>query len=249
MSSVIDIVSIDGFGWLMVATVLAGLVRGFTGFGTAMVFMPVAAAVLGPIPAVTAMLVIDFFGPLMVARAAWRNVDKGDLTRLALGAALAMPIGVLFLTTIPEDPFRYAVSGVSLVLLVMLIGGIRYRGAFTPPILFGAGGMGGLLGGAVGLGGPPVIMLYMASPKPAISIRANTLLFLFFTDMGLLITLFLAGVLKADALVTGLVLAIPYALAVMLGTRLFNPGSKTVYRRIAYAVIAISALSSLPLLD
>ena len=55
---------IEGFLGLSVAAFLAGLVRGFSGFGTAMVFLPIAGQILTPFQAVTAMIVMDAIGPL-----------------------------------------------------------------------------------------------------------------------------------------------------------------------------------------
>ena len=40
-----------GLGWLFAAALVAGVVRGFSGFGTAMAFMPVAGAILSPFAA------------------------------------------------------------------------------------------------------------------------------------------------------------------------------------------------------
>ena len=38
---------------------LAGLARGFSGFGAAMIFVPVASAVLGPVVAMPVLLIAD----------------------------------------------------------------------------------------------------------------------------------------------------------------------------------------------
>lgn len=43
----------DGLIWLTIGVIVAGLVRGFSGFGTAMICMPVAGAVLSPVGALT----------------------------------------------------------------------------------------------------------------------------------------------------------------------------------------------------
>jgi hypothetical protein len=45
----------------------------------------------------------------------------------------------------------------------------------------------------------------------------------------------------------GLFLAIPYALAAIVGQRIFNPKKEYIYRRVAYWLIAVSALVGLPI--
>ena len=50
MISIIEqTLSFDGLVWLIIAVIFAGLVRGFVGFGTALIFMPIAASVTSPI--------------------------------------------------------------------------------------------------------------------------------------------------------------------------------------------------------
>lgn len=236
-----------GLWMLCVGVALAGLVRGFTGFGTAMIYLPVASQVLSPVWVLITMLVFDFFGPIPAAPRAWRAAHRGDLARLALGALVAMPLGVAVLVRVPEEAFRYAVSLLSLALLAALISGARWRGAVTRPMVLGTGGVAGFLAGAAGLPGPPVILFYMARPLPPEVIRANVLLFLWLADAGLAAVFWVQGLLVPQPLLIGALLLPIYAAAMLAGGAIFDPGRELVYRRVAYAIIAASALSGLPI--
>ncbi|QMU57428.1 MAG: TSUP family transporter [Boseongicola sp.] len=93
--------------WLIgVGALLAGIVRGFTGFGTAMVFLPFAAQVLGPFEALTALMIIDLTAPLIHVRRALREGQPGDVLRLGAGAMLAVPVGIYLLSLVHPDVFR-----------------------------------------------------------------------------------------------------------------------------------------------
>ena len=72
------------------------------------------------------------------------------------------------------------------------------------------------------------------------------MLYLFFVDILLFAVFLLKGLLSLLPFVIGLFLAIPYTLGGLLGQRLFNPKKELLYRRIAYGLIAISALMGLP---
>ncbi|HAV07572.1 MAG TPA: sulfite exporter TauE/SafE family protein, partial [Rhodobacteraceae bacterium] len=50
-----------GLGWIALGALIAGAVRGFSGFGTALVFLPVAGQFLSPIWALTVLTVMDAF--------------------------------------------------------------------------------------------------------------------------------------------------------------------------------------------
>ncbi len=236
-------------GWIVFGAVLAGLVRGFAGFGTAMVFLPVAGSVVSPIWALTIMVVMDVIGPLPNVPRALRDGHPGDVLRLSAGMLLALPIGVLVLSMMAPDAYRYAVSIIALVLLVALIMGLRYRGVLSRKLIYGTGAIGGFLAGSTGLAGPPVIMLYMASTHPAAVIRANLMLFLVCADAMMLVLFALNGLLSLTPVLMGLIVAVPYLLANVAGAAIFRPDYEKAYRMAAYVIIAVSAVSGLPIWD
>ncbi|SMX22397.1 sulfite exporter TauE/SafE family protein [Boseongicola aestuarii] len=239
----------EGLYFIAFGAFLAGIVRGFTGFGTAMVFMPIAAQFLGPFEALTVMLVKDLVAPLMHVPRALREGQPGDVVRLGIGAVLAVPLGVFLLSLIDPVTFRWGVSLTSFTLLVLLVAGVRYRGVLTKTLIYLAGGFGGLLAGSVGLPGPPVIMLYMASTLPVSAVRANLTLYLILADLILVAVLWVGGFLVFAALALGVLMIAPYLAGNWAGAVLFRPEAEKVYRWVAYLIIAASALSGMPIWD
>lgn len=235
--------------WLSLAATLAGLVRGFAGFGTAMVFLPIAGQLVPPFWALSIMVVMDVIGPLPMVPRALRDGHPRDVARLSAGMLVALPLGIWVLSLMAPEQFRYAVSGITLVLLAALIAGLRYTGVLSKRLIFGTGALGGFMAGFSGLAGPPVIMLYMASSHPASVIRANLLLFLICADVMMLTLFGLGGLITLTPLVMGLVVALPYLLANMAGAAIFSPSYETAYRAAAYTIIAASAVMGLPLWD
>jgi uncharacterized membrane protein YfcA len=239
----------EGLWWLAFVSLIAGLVRGFSGFGSGLVLLPATAAVLGPVAGITAMTVADLAGPLPILRRAFRDLYLPDLARLLVPTALALPVGVALLLLLDPVVFRYGVSVVALVTLIFLISGLRYRGVLTPPLVYTTGGLAGLLGGVAGVPGPPIITLYLASTLPAAVVRATILFYLVFYDILLLGIYAVSGRLLAEALLIGAILAVPNLAGNMLGAAIFRPSLGRMYRGVAYAIIALSALSALPLWD
>ena len=239
----------EGLGFVVAAVVVAGLVRGFSGFGTAMVFMPIASQFISPVWALIAMGVFDCIGPLPNAPRAIRDGHPRDVLRLGVGLLIGAPLGIYVLSLMSPELFRYSISFFSLLLLVCLAAGVRYRGRLTAPLVLGTGGLSGFLLGVAGIAAPPAIMLYMASTHPARVIRANLTLFLMLADYVMLGTLFLYGLLELEAVLIGVLLIVPYALANVAGAAMFNPEREGTYRLIAYAIIAASAITGLPIWD
>ncbi len=249
MEALAQVFASDGIWFLILGVFAAGLVRGFSGFGTGMVYLPIAAHFLSPFEALTTLIIMDLVGPWPNVPRALREGHPRDVLRLAAGVLVALPFGVWLLSLIQPDAFRYGVSGLSLILLILLVAGFRYRGVLRRWMIYATGALGGFMAGLVGLPGPPVIMLYMASPHPARVIRANTMLYLMLCDFIMIGVLYLNGYLVGTAVVTGLVLAVPYLLANVIGGWLFRPELDKVYRMVAYGVIALSAARGLPIFD
>ncbi len=244
-----DALSSPGLPWLAAIFVAAGLVRGFAGFGTALVAMPVATLFL-PLPLAIAILgVVDMLIQPLVVPGAWGKADRREVGALALAAIVATPVGVWLLTWVDEGTLRWAVALVAAITLLALTSGWRFHGRLTAPGLTAIGAASGLIGGATGLAGPPVILFYLASAAGAATVRANTILFLAAIDVVILVNLSLAGLIDAKSIWLALILFLPYSAALLVGQRLFAPSREKLYRRLAFTVIAASILTGLPVFD
>lgn len=240
-------ISFEHLWWLCLGGLIAGVVRGFAGFGTAMIYLPFAGQVLDPIPALITLMVIDIIGPAALIPRAVRDGHPGDVGRLILGCFIVLPFAIALLVMMSPEVFRYAVSAVALVLLALLMAGVRYRGRLKPWMLYLTGGIGGFLGGTVGVPGPPVIMIYMASTHPPAVIRANNMLYLWIFDFALLAIFVVRGWLTWFVSALGLIVAVPYLIGNLIGSWIFDPEKEQMYRRIAYLIIGISAVRGLPI--
>lgn len=245
MEIVAEALALAGVAWVFVAAALAGLVRGFSGFGTAMIFLPITAQVLEPVWAVIVLIVMDVIGPLPAMARALKDGHPKDLMRLLAGTVVALPFGLWVLFSADPEFFRIVVSVLTLGLLVLVVTGVRYRGPMRPPLIFGTGMLSGFLGGAVAIPGPPVIMLYMASPHSARVIRANITAYLFLYDLLVLSGFAVMGRMGGVPMVLGIMAALPYLVGNLIGNRIFRPEYERVYRWVAYGIIAVSALSGL----
>ncbi len=239
--------STEGLWLLALAVVLGGLVRGFTGFGTAMIYLPFASSVLPPVWAVISLMVFDLFGPLPNIPRAFKDGTPRDVGWLGLGALIGIPLGLFLLFRLEPDIFRWLVALISLFLLVLLISGWRYKGVLKQKMMVTIGAVSGFLGGVVGLPGPPVILLYMSSSSAIASIRANILLYLVLFDLFAFGVMAVSERLALTPVIIGAILTLPYLFGNVLGAMLFRPEREKTYRIVAYMLIAAAALSNLPI--
>ena len=233
----------------MAVAALAGLTRGFSGFGGAMVYMPLIATIYDPRIAAVTILLVDLvsatpFAIPEVRRCTWREV-----TPLSAAMAVGLPIGTWALLVLDPIVLRWCIAAVVLSLVPVLASGWRYHGAPRLPITLGVGLFAGVSAGAVLIAGPPVILYWLGGGNSAITIRANLMVLFMICDV-LLVAIFGYGNLfEARPLALSLLLGLPYLAGMGFGSHFFHGASDRLYRTIAYIIITLAAIVSLPVLD
>jgi uncharacterized protein len=231
------------------AAFMAALARGFSGFGAALVFVPVASAALGPRVAIPLMLVVDFVMALPMLPPATRRCNWRDVLLMAAGAIVGVPIGTAVLTRADPSVMRWSIAVLIVLLLSVLASGWRYAGRPAVPLTAGVGLSAGILSGAAQVGGPPVVVYWLGGSIPPLTVRANLIAFFGLSSTVSLAAYLAGGLLTQQVLSLALVTAPLYGFGVWLGARMFGIASETVFRRVCYGLIALSALTSLPVLD
>jgi uncharacterized membrane protein YfcA len=228
---------------------VSGTARGFSGFGSALIFMPLASSI-APTPLVAAvLLIVDIIAAAPLIPNAWRRADRRAVAIMALGALIGTPLGTYALIRLDPLTTRWILSGFVLALLLLLMSGWRYRGKDHASIAVGIGGLSGFCSGLAQTGGPPIVAYWLGRPIMPVIARANILLFFAASDIFSAASYSLAGLITAGALGFSLVVGPAYAVGVLLGASLFGRASETLFRSICYALIALAAVIGLPLLD
>ncbi|TCT13358.1 hypothetical protein EDC22_101222 [Tepidamorphus gemmatus] len=233
----------------IVAVALAGFVGGFAGFGGAMIFMPVASALIEPRVAAASFLVTSTVLMMPLVWSAMRICAWRTVLPASIGATLTVPLGAAVLAIGDPVAIRWAISAVVLGLLALMMSGWRYAGQPGPVVATGVGGVSGLLGGLAQIAGPPVIVFWMSGPNTSVTVRANLISFFTIVSASSFAAYAWNGFFTVEAMRQTLMLAPAYGIALFLGARMFRRASERGYRRLAYAIIATAAVSSLPLLD
>lgn len=238
-----------GLGWMLFTIAAAGVVRGFTGFGTALIFVPVATQFLPVQEVILIIACTGFFSTAALVPRAWPLADKAEVGAMAAAATLTIPLGLWLLSLLDLVTVRWFVTAVAGSTLLAVITGWRWHGQLGWAGRAGIGGGAGIVGGMTGLTGPMVIIFYLANARSADAVRANTILFLAALDLVLLVNLAVQGQVTAVTVWLAVLLSAPYFCTVLVGQRLFDPKHEKAYRWAAYGVVALAVLSGLPILD
>src|SRR6478672_10463129 len=228
---------------------LSGTARGFSGFGSALIFMPLASSMAAPRLVAALLLIIDFVAAAPLLPNAWKQADRKATSVMVAGALIGVPIGTYFLTRLDPVTTRWIISCFVTALLVLLLSGWRYRGKDHASISVGVGSLAGFCSGLAQTGGPPIVGYWLGRPIPSVIARANILLFFGASDFFSAVAYAVSGLINADAIKFAFVVGPVYGIGVWFGASLFGKASEVLFRAICYALIAAAVLIGLPLLD
>lgn len=228
-----------------VTVLLAGVVRGFSGFGSAMIMVPVLAVLYGPVKAVPIGLVLEMAVSLPLLPAAARMVDWRRIGVLLVAACAIVPLGIWLLHTLEAGIVPWILSGFVLSGVLLLATGFRYRGRPGIAATVATGMLSGLMNGLSGMGGPPVVFFYLAGADGAAISRASFIIYFTIVDLFALIVFALIDSYDLDGLILALVLSVPFVLGGLIGARLFGRASERFYRMVALAILLAIAVGTL----
>lgn len=237
------------FALLMGISILSGAVRGFSGFGSALIYVPLASALYGPQVGAATFLLTDFVTGIVFSLGVWRQAVWREVIPLAVTAVIAAQFGTLILQYADPMWLRWTMTALVLVIVVVLSTGWRYHGRPMLIVTLLVGLAAGLLGGAVQISGPPVVLFWLSSMASAAVVRANFVVFFAIMAAALIVTYLWAGLLTPEVIALGAIAGPLHILAMFAGAKLFHFASEITYRRVAYVIITLAALVSMPLWD
>lgn len=230
---------------VLIAVTIAGLLRGFVGFGAALISVPVFSLVLGPRAAIAVNAVMGLPAVFQLLPEAVRRAERPVVVPICLAVFVAAPIGTWALVAADPALMTVAISVLVLLMVVLLASGWRLKGPIGLGKLITAGVAGGLVQGAAGVGGPPVVVVALSRSGEAALQRANVLALMTAIALSSVLPLLFYGLFTRQTVLIGLVLIPIYSAATALGARYFALGGQRHYRRAALATLAAISIATL----
>jgi uncharacterized protein len=229
----------------LVVTAIAGLMRGYSGFGTAILLAPAYSVLWGPRVGVPVMLLMELFVSMQLLPKAFGQADRRVMLPIGAAAVACTPVGAFILLTADQDVLRRSIGALVLVFGLALMSGWRYHGSRPLALNLAVGTTAGLLKGATGVSGPPVILYLLAGPEEAKRHRANLILFFACIAVVSIIPPALGG-LVGLAVFAKLALLLPVLLlCVPIGARAFHVVPERWYRRFAFGLLVTTGAVAL----
>ena len=224
---------------------VAGLARGFSGFGLSAVLVASAAFVISPkliIPTAQAMEVI---ASVALIPSVWRDVNWKWLTPMAAAYALSIPAGVAALAYLPEQALRVGGCVIVFVASLCLLLNARPKLPDGLPLRFGTGLVAGFFAGATSLGGMVASTMLFAVALPAKNLRATLIVLFFGSALYSLLWGAWHGVVSSDTFTRAAWLAVPLLAGIAAGSHGFRHVSEAGFRKAVLALLAVLSIAGI----
>lgn len=226
-----------------VATIVAAVLRSFTGFGFALAAVPIFSLLLPPGEVVVLSASLAFGLGLLSWRSYWGLVTVRQLAPLLGTAVVGTFVGALVLSALPVGPFQVCVG---VAVLLTCIGMQRFPPGGARPsaaVPYGVGLLSGLMNGALAIPGPPVIVYALrAESEPA---RSRALMMAFFCVSAVIALSMFAwnGLVRQQTLLLAVLILPALYIGDKCGAWLFHRYADGFYRRVALFMLVVLGIS------
>ena len=222
---------------------LAAIVRGFSGFGFSLLAISALSLLYPPQEIFPPIFLMEIAASLHLLPAVWNNIHWRSLAPLLIGAVIGTPVGVWFLSTLPAPPMQIALAAFVLLSVALMWAGYSFRGMPGRTMTSMAGLAAGVANGAFGIGGPPVILFYFASPAGTAAGRASLVMFFLALDViGLGFMSGMADLVGRQTLLRAALYLPPLLAGIWLGGHAFKRVDEAKFRRAVLMLLVILAL-------
>jgi len=221
---------------------LAAFVQSTTGFGFALVAVPLLATLTDPQTAVVSVTTVSL---LLSAWAGWRHraaIDRAAMVSYTWTGLLGMPLGLLVLLVVASSTLTILVGVVVLLAVTAMFFQVRVTGPRWQVV---AGLLGGVLLTSTGMNGPPIVIGLDARSLSPARFRA-TLQAIFGLQGVVAVGLFaVSGLLDAHVAVLVAAYAVALPLGWGLGSLVFGRLTPGAFRVGVLAMLTLSAIMAL----
>lgn len=232
---------VAGISIIFIASVICGL----TGFGFALVSIPLLISVLEPRTVVPVVLLLGKLTQLFILFDGRKTIDLKRIWPLIVAGILATPLGTFFLLILDGDTLKVLIGAMAALSALALFAGysrpVRNEGAAG--VLVGLAS--GLLNGSTGMGGPPLVLFFSNQARERQTFRTSISLFFILTGVSALLSQWLAGLITRDVLSYVAWFLPALVFGVGIGVKLARQVREVVFRRISLGVVMLTGLSAI----
>ena len=235
----------ENYFLIALIVIFSGFLRGFIGFGSGLLMIPILSFFYSPIFAMVFNIVIEIPATIYLTFVGIKKSNLRDITPMMFTMMLTIPFGTIFLVSVDEQIIRTLMSLLLIFFVILIATGWRIKSTITKYVLVLGGAISGLMQGATGMGGPPYVTVLLSKNDSDDVARANILVITSGLVISAIISLYYFGLFTKDILLTGALSAPIYVFATYIGTKFFNYSGNKYFRNSSLIALGVVGLATL----
>jgi uncharacterized membrane protein YfcA len=231
--------------WVLAVIFLATLIRSAFGFGEALVAVPLLALLVPMEVAAPLAVLLSVTVAAAVMLEDWHRVHFASAWRLVVSTLFGIPFGLWLLTALPDPIVK------SILAVVIIVFSAYCLARATPPVLnddrlaWVFGFAAGVLGGAYGINGPPLVVYASLRRWPSLQFRATLQAYFLPASAAGLVGYWLAGV-WGSTVNRYFLLSLPVAgISILLGRAVHRRMTGASFLRYVHVALIVSGIALL----
>jgi len=224
---------------------LAGLTKGLTSFGFALISVPILLIFLSPKIVIPIALICSIVINIFILVETRKLVDLRRIWILIITSIVGIPIGTYILIVLDIGMLKVLVASIIILLSIFLWSGIKKKIKNEKLAFIPVGFISGLLNGSTSMGGPPVILLLANQSLEKKIFRAN--LTTYFIVLNLItLTTFIIGGLVTEEVIGFVLLFFPALIfGALAGIKLVNKVEEELFKKVVLLIVIFTGLLSI----
>jgi uncharacterized membrane protein YfcA len=229
-------------GLLVAIAVIAGIVRGYSGFGFSAIVIAGASLVIPPAAVVPALFMLEIAASIHMLPAVRRDIDYPNFWPMLAGCAIGLPVGQYLLVHLEPDAVRFYLAWGVLISAVLIWRGISFDRSMNRPLATLTGFLTGFGSGLASIGGLFAMVVFLGTRYPPAHVRAIFVAMFFAMYVyGVGLSAY-NGLVSATTAFIALTLLVPMILGIVIGQRQYLSSTPEAFRR--FALLLLMALAS-----
>ncbi|MDF2958874.1 MAG: hypothetical protein K0S39_609 [Paenibacillus sp.] len=223
----------------------AGFVQGVTGFGFALIAVPLLSKII-PLQSVVPIIVLfSFFTNIVILLKSKAYVQFKRIWLLTVSSIFAAPLGTYILVAVRPDLIKI-ISGIVITgFAFILLKGYKFAVKNEKTALIPVGFTSGLLNGSISFSGPPVVLFLSNQGVDKNVFRANLTAYSSILNLVTLGFFFAGGLMNREVLVFSVWFVAAMLVGVLLGIKAVTVINDSLFRKLTLILIIIAGVWTL----
>ena len=235
----------NNYLYLILVILFSGFIRGFLGFASGLITIPILSFLYSPVFAIVFNIVIEIPTTIYLTFVGARTCKFKEIMPMFFSMMIAIPIGTIFLVSIDEQIIKITMSILVILFVILIASGWRLKSTITKYVLLITGTTSGLMQGMTGMGGPPFATILLSKGDSNNVTRGNILIMSSGIVISAVISLYFFNLFSKEIIFTGLIAFPFYILASFAGSLFYNLSGNKYYRNISLFILGLIGVITL----